>query len=138
MSSQESNASSLHSILFDINETKDYRPLSLNEIRKQTEKCLQFEHGIDDYNENESDVSIETDSSESSDENGSDDETLEQKWKLTPNQEVYPEPFQQRVGPCHNLNHDSKPIDYFSIFWSDLLIDQIVYETNRSGTLLLN
>ena len=129
MSSQESNTSSLQSVLFDYDETRDYIPLPLSEIRKQTEKCIRGD--IDDYNENESDVSIDIDSSENSDESESDDEPIPKNWKIEPNQEVNPEAFHESIGPCHNLDHDSRPVDYFSMFWNDLLIEQIVNETNR-------
>ena len=131
MSSQESTTSSLQSVLFDFEETKDYSPISLNEIKKQTEKCLQFGNNVDESNENESDVSIEFDSSDSSDESDIDDEHVENEWKKISNHESNPELFQEMVGPRHNLPDQSQPIDYFSIFWSDLLIDQIVHETNR-------
>ena len=138
MSSQESNTSSLQSILFDYDETKDYSPISLNEIKKQTEKCLLFENEINEYIDNESDVSIDIESSESSDENDSEDEHFETKWILDSNHESNPEPFSQNVGPCHNLDHGSTPLDYFSIFWNDFVIEQIVNETNRLEISLLS
>ena len=132
MSSQESTTSSLQSVLFDFDETKDYSPIPLNEIKKkQTEKCLQFGNYIDESNEYESDVSIEFDSSDSSDESDIDDEHVGNEWRKISDHEFNPKEFQEPVGPSHNLPDELQPIDYFSHFWSDLLIDQIVNETNR-------
>ena len=131
MSSQESTTSSLQSVLFDFDETKDYSPIPLNEIKKQTEKCLQFGNYVDESNEYESDVSIEFDSSDSSDESDIDDELVGNEWRKISDHEINPIEFQEPVGPSHNLPDELQPIDYFSHFWSDLLIDQIVNETNR-------
>lgn len=39
--------------------------------------------------------------------------------------------FNSPTGPNHQLPLDATPLDYFKLFWSDGLIDDIVCETNR-------
>lgn len=41
------------------------------------------------------------------------------------------EPFEQFVGPTHDLPEDSEPIDFFNLFFDDEFYNVLVTETNR-------
>lgn len=44
------------------------------------------------------------------------------------------DPFIQNTGPSHNLPAGSSELEYFKLFFSDSMIDNLVTETNRYAT----
>ncbi|XP_005091401.1 piggyBac transposable element-derived protein 4 [Aplysia californica] len=80
------------------------------------------ENVIAEVDSDESDVDLDPESDHET-------ENERTEWSETL-RDVRLEPFQEPVGPLHNLDENSKPIDFFHLFVPPTFLDEIVVQTN--------